>query len=76
MASFSIQWRKSTKKDLRGLPRNEVSRIIAAVEKLANEPLPHGSEKLARSKHTYRLRVGDYRVIRCLPRRSQRVGRV
>jgi len=63
MASFSIQWRKSTKKDLRSLPRNEVSRIIGAVEKLADNPLPHGSEKLAGSEHTYRIRVGNYRVV-------------
>ncbi len=63
MASFSIQWRKSTKKDLRSLPRNEVSRIIGAVEKLADHPLPHGSEKLAGSEHTCRIRVGNYRVV-------------
>ncbi len=63
MASFSIQWRKSTKKDLRSLPRNEVSRIVSAVEKLADNPLPHGSEKLAGSEHTCRIRVGNYRVV-------------
>ena len=63
MASFEIQWRSSTKKDLRGLPTGDVARIIAAVEKLSEEPLPHGSQKLSGSEHTYRIRVGDYRVI-------------
>jgi mRNA interferase RelE/StbE len=63
MASFEIRWRSSTKKDLRNLPSQEVARIIAAVEKLAEEPLPHGSQKLTGSEHTYRIRVGDYRVI-------------
>ncbi len=63
MASFSLQWRKSTRKDLRGIPREAVSRIIAGVEKLAEEPLPHGSEKLSGSERTYRIRVGDYRVV-------------
>jgi mRNA interferase RelE/StbE len=42
---------------------HEVSRIVAAVEALAQEPLPNGSEKLSGSEHTYRIRVGDYRVI-------------
>jgi mRNA interferase RelE/StbE len=63
MASFEIQWRSSTKKDLRRIPRDDVSRILNAVVRLAEEPLPHGSEKLAGSDHTYRIRVGDYRVV-------------
>ena len=63
MASFSIQWRSSTKKDLRKLPPREVERILAAAELLAEEPFPHGSEKLAGAEHTYRIRVGDYRIV-------------
>ena len=63
MASFDLQWRASTKKDLRGLRPHDVSRIVAAVEKLADEPLPHGSQKLSGSERTYRIRVGDYRVM-------------
>ena len=63
MASFNLQWRTSTKKDLRKIPRDMVARIVAEVEKLADEPLPHGSEKLTGSDHTYRIRVGDYRVV-------------
>jgi len=59
MASFNLQWRKSTRKDLRRLPREAVSRIIAEVEKLADDPLPHGSEKLSGSERTYRIRVGE-----------------
>jgi mRNA interferase RelE/StbE len=52
MASFNLQWRKSTRKDLRRISREAVSRIIAEVEKLAQEPLPHGSEKLSGSERT------------------------
>jgi mRNA interferase RelE/StbE len=63
MASFNLQWRASTRKDLRGIPRDDVSRIVAAVAKLADEPLPHGSEKLSGSERTYRIRVGDYRIV-------------
>jgi mRNA interferase RelE/StbE len=63
MESFSIQWRNSTKKDIRRLPRQDVARLIKAVEQLVDEPLPHGSQKLSGSERTYRIRVGDYRVI-------------
>lgn len=63
MASFSLQWRASTKKDLRRLPRDDVFRIVAVAATLADEPLPHGSEKLTGSERTYRIRVGDYRII-------------
>ena len=63
MASFEIRWRSSTKKDLRALPPQEVARIIAAVGNLADEPTPHGSQKLAGSEHSFRIRIGDYRVI-------------
>ena len=63
MASFEIRWRTSTKKDLRSISRDDVSRIVDAVASLAEEPLPHGSQKLAGSDHTYRIRCGDYRVI-------------
>ena len=34
-----------------------------AVTALAAEPFPHGSQKLTGSDHTYRIRIGDYRVV-------------
>ena len=63
MEPFKIQWRNSTKKDLRSLPRQEVARVVSAVGELAANPLPHGSQKLSGSERTYRIRVGDYRII-------------
>lgn len=63
MASFEIRWRSSTKKDLRRIAPDNVSRILETVSKLPVGPLPNGSEKLTGSEHTHRIRVGDYRVI-------------
>ena len=63
MASFDLHWRASTRKDLRAIPAGDVSRVVDSVAKLADDPLPHGSQKLAGSERTYRIRVGDYRVI-------------
>ncbi|HEY5298330.1 MAG TPA: type II toxin-antitoxin system RelE/ParE family toxin [Verrucomicrobiae bacterium] len=61
--AFRIEWKKSTRKDLRKLPSNAADRIIAAVENLAENPFPHGVEKLSGSEHAYRIRLGDYRIV-------------
>lgn len=63
MASFDVHWRSSTKKDLRSLPHQDVARVVQAVGELAENPQPQGSQKLFGSERTYRIRVGDYRVI-------------
>ena len=61
--AFRIEWKKSTRKDLRKLPASVVDRIVGAVEDLAENPFPHGVEKLAGSEHAYRIRLGDYRIV-------------
>jgi mRNA interferase RelE/StbE len=60
---FRIEWKKSTRKDLRKLPSNTVDRVVEAVEDLAENPFPHGVDKLSGSQHAYRIRLGDYRVV-------------
>ena len=61
--SFRIEWKKSTRKDLRKLPATTVERIVQTVEDLAENPFPHGVEKLNGSQHAYRIRLGDYRIV-------------
>jgi mRNA interferase RelE/StbE len=61
--AFRVEWKKSTKKDLRKLPASAVERIIGAVGDLGLNPFPSGVEKLAGAEHTYRIRIGDYRVV-------------
>ena len=61
--AFRIEWKKSTRKDLRKLPSATVDKIIEAVEGLAENPFPHGVEKLSGSEHAYRIRFGDYRIV-------------
>lgn len=63
MDSYRIEWRNSTRRDLRRIAREHVSRIVAAVEDLAYEPRPTGCTKLSGSERAYRIRVGDYRII-------------
>jgi mRNA interferase RelE/StbE len=61
--AFRIEWKKSTRKDLRKLPSATADKIIEAVEGLAENPFPHGVEKLSGSEHAYRIRLGDYRIV-------------
>jgi mRNA interferase RelE/StbE len=61
--AFRIEWKKSTRKDLRKLPSSTTDKIVEAVENLAENPFPHGVEKLSGSEHAYRIRLGDYRIV-------------
>lgn len=63
MASYEIEWKLSAVKELRGLPNELVERILTAVDLLATNPQPHGVRKLVGSERSYRIRIGDYRVI-------------
>lgn len=63
MVSYTITWRKSTKKDLRKIPEGDVLEILQAVQALAGNPLPIGSTKLIGTVDVHRIRVGKYRVI-------------
>jgi mRNA interferase RelE/StbE len=63
MALYKIRWKNSAIKELKKLSKDAISRIIKAVEKLSETPYPDGVRKLVGSEHTYRIRVGDYRII-------------
>jgi len=63
MGSYRIEWRPSTKKDLKRISKSEIPKIIQAVEELSDEPRPSGCSKLSGGEHTYRIRIGSYRVI-------------
>lgn len=63
MASYRVEFVRSAEKDLRDITSAMIPRIIAAAEGLASEPRPHGCVKLAGATQTFRIRVGDYRVV-------------
>lgn len=63
MASYKIVLKPSVGKDLKPIPQKTQQRIIAMIQSLASEPLPVGVKKLEASERTYRVRVGDYRII-------------
>jgi mRNA interferase RelE/StbE len=63
MASYRVEWKRSAIKELEKLPRQMLARIVEAVDDLARDPYPGGTRKLSGSEQTYRIRVGDYRVL-------------
>ncbi len=63
MASYEIQWKHSAEKDLRGIDKQFISRILEAINSLSDDPFPSKHRKLQGSESSYRIRIGDYRVI-------------
>ena len=62
MARFELRFKPSVAKDLRGLPKTEVRRLLKRIEALTNDPRPAGSEKLT-GRDLYRIRQGVYRIV-------------
>ena len=63
MAAYKITFKSSVEKDLRKIDKGEVPRIVSAIHRLSENPRPVNSKKLVGSQQTYRLRIGEYRVV-------------
>jgi mRNA interferase RelE/StbE len=63
MATYQIEWKKSALRELKRLDRKIIPRVISAVESLSTDPFPSGVRKLQGSDNTYRVRVGQYRIV-------------
>jgi mRNA interferase RelE/StbE len=62
MGRYEIVFRKSARKDLLSIPRQDVQRILDCIWALADDPRPSQSLKLT-GEEKYRLRCGVYRVL-------------
>lgn len=63
MATYQIEWKASALHELKAIDRQIVPRLVSAIGLLAENPFPPGVRKLRGGENTYRLRVGDYRVL-------------
>lgn len=61
--SYEVKFSKGAKKQFRKLPLDIQERIQTKINDLAIEPRPNGVKKLQVDDNSYRVRVGDYRVI-------------
>ncbi len=62
MENYRLLLKQSAAKELDGLPRQDLLRVIERIRALSNNPRPLGCEKLS-GQERYRVRQGDYRVL-------------
>jgi mRNA interferase RelE/StbE len=62
MGKYRLVFKKSVAKDLRGIPKKDVARILKCFDSLAEDPRGTGCEKLS-GQERYRVRHGVYRII-------------
>jgi len=62
-AIYEVEIENSAAKVLHRLQRHDQVRIGTAIAALSGDPRPHGCEKLTGTASTYRIRIGDYRVV-------------
>jgi mRNA interferase RelE/StbE len=63
MAFYRIDVKKSVFKDINKLNEADVPQVLRAIEALSKNPRSNQSIKLSGSEHSYRLRVGKYRIL-------------
>ena len=63
MAKYRILIKPSAVKEIEAIPlKKERQKIVERISKLAQNPRPHGCEKLS-GQDKYRLRQGRYRIL-------------
>ena len=62
MAAYSVVIKRSAEKEIEHLPAGIRRLVVRRILALADDPRPHGSQKLA-GEDKYRIRQGDYRVV-------------
>ena len=62
MARYELRVKPSVAKDLRGLPKADVKRVLKRMEALRDDPRAPGCEKLG-GQDLYRVRQGVYRIL-------------
>jgi mRNA interferase RelE/StbE len=60
---YQVLIARSAEKQLKKLSPQVQRKIAAVIMSLSIEPRPYGSKKLTGTVSSYRVRVGDYRVI-------------
>ena len=59
---WTVIYHRNLAKEIRLLPKPYIRRVLGAIEDLAQDPRPHGSEKLE-GYDLWKLRIGVYRVL-------------
>jgi mRNA interferase RelE/StbE len=60
---YDICFKQQVKKDFKHIERQYAAAIVDKIKTLEKNPFPKNSRKLTGTEMSYRLRVGDYRII-------------
>lgn len=63
MRRFAVEFTTAAAREVRKLDPQIRSRVIDAIEGLADDPRPATARKLVGFTDAWRLRIGDYRVL-------------
>jgi mRNA interferase RelE/StbE len=64
VASYSVLVTQVAARQLEAIgSRRDRERVAARIAALADDPRPHGIEKLSGHEQKYRVRQGDYRIL-------------
>ena len=63
MSEYSIVFKPSIEKDLRRISQNLQTVILDKIANLAQNPFPSNVVKLTGTDRSYRIRIGQYRII-------------
>jgi len=63
MKPYDIEFKPSVEKDLKGLPKTLINRLMEKIEKLRSDPFPRQVMKLAVTEQLYRVPVSQYRIV-------------
>jgi len=63
VSSYAVELKPSARKELESLPDSVLARVIRKLESLQHEPRPAGCKKLRGYKDSWRVRIGDWRVV-------------
>jgi mRNA interferase RelE/StbE len=62
MESYELVFKKSVAKDLRSIPKKDISRILKRIKVVREDPRGQGCVKLS-VQERYRARQGVYRIV-------------
>ena len=62
MAAYNLFIKESVQKDLDGIPKKDIRKILFRIKSLADDPRPPEGEKLT-GRDRFRLRQGRYRIV-------------
>ncbi len=63
MNTFTVEVTRSAEKDIDKLPSFIINKVWIVLESLEENPFPTGCKKLKGKIDTWRVRVGDYRIV-------------